>query len=200
MRPSLVFALAAALLVPVLAGCPVERGDDDDAAESPFGALDRDGDGDLEADDVDPGEAAALVTLDFVDEDGEPDVTEESVTTSVVALNRTTVAWSLDATFGEGVDALYLSLRFELNGELEVGSWDVSTGSANSGGEMGWWGYSSDAGGQVAITSVGDGIASGHFEGEAEIDVYGPYEEPTGETVRIAGFAFRDVTANGLPD
>ena len=201
MRTSLLLALTAALLVPVLTGCPPERGsDDDDTVDSQFGELDRDGDGDLDADDVDPGQAAASFILDFVDEDGEADVTEEQVTTTTVALNRTTVAWSLDATFGDGADAVNLSLRFELDGELEVGSWDVSTGSANGGGSGGWWGYSDDAGGEVAISSVGDGIASGHFVGEAEIDIYGPYEEPTGETVRIAGFAFRDVTAYGFAD
>jgi hypothetical protein len=201
MRPSLRLALIASFLVCTLTGCPPERGDDDDDdEESPFGALDRDGDGDLDADDVDAGEAAASFVLDFVDEDGEADVTEEQLTTTTVALSRTTVAWSLDATFGTGADAVNLALRFELNGELEVGSWDVSTGSANGGGEMGWWGYSDDAGGQVAITSVGDYEASGHFIGQAEIDVYGPYEEPTGETVRIDGFAFREVAVYGLSD
>jgi hypothetical protein len=199
MRRSLLLVLTA-LLSTSLIGCPPARGDDDDDEESPFGPLDRDGDGDLDADDVDAGEAAAFLVLDFVDEDGEDDVSEEQLTTSVVSLNRTTVAWSLDATFGDDIDAVNLSLRFELNGELEVGSWDVSSGSANGGGEMGWWGYSGDAGGQVAITAVGDGVASGHFVGQAEIDIYGPYEEPTGETVTVEGFAFRDVTANGLTD
>ncbi len=187
MRPTAHYTLFLMLLVPLLAGCPPERGtDDDDDDDSPFGSLDRDGDGDLDADDVDSGEAAAAFTLDFEDEDGEPDVTEEQVTTTEVSLSQTTVAWSLDATFEE----LNLSLRIELDGPLVAGTWPVSSGSANHGED--WWAYTSDAGGDVVISAVGSGIASGHFVGTAEIDVYGPYEEPTGETVVVEGFAFRD--------
>lgn len=191
MRHFLPYALAFALLAPTLIGCPPERGGDDDDDDSPFGLLDRDGDGDLDADDVDSGEAAAAITLDFVDEDGEPDVTEEEVTTTDVSLSQTTVAWSLDASFGSGADLIVLSLRMELEGPLVAGSWDVSSASANGGADS-WWAYTGDAGGEVVITAVGDGVASGHFEGTAEIDVYGPYEEPTGEIVRVEGFAFRD--------
>ncbi len=183
-------ALLFSFLLVTVTGCPPTRDDDD--AEGPLADLDKDGDGDLDADDVGPGEAAAAVTLDFVDEDGEPIVSEEGLTTTDIELQQTFSAWNLAATFGEGDDALTISLRFELEGDLATGTYGVSNGNAQP-GDGSWYAYSSEAGGDVVITSVGDGVGSGHFEGTAELDVLGEFEQPTGEVVRITGFAFRDV-------
>jgi hypothetical protein len=52
----------------------------------------------------------------------------------------------------------------------------------------------------VEITEVGSGMASGFFSGVATLDVLGQFEEPTGETVLIRGFAFRDAPIDGNVD
>ncbi len=182
------------LLLPLLVACPPGRGgggDDDDDASS-FGGLDSDGDGDLDADDVSAGEGAIFLTLDFFDEDGDPAPEDQGLTSTDVRLEQTFSAWNLAATFGEGDDALSISLRFELEGELAEGTHSVSSGSAQP-GDGSWYAYSSEAGGDVSITNVGDGTGSGHFEGPAEIEVLGDTEAPTGEIVRVTGFGFRSV-------
>ncbi len=192
------FALTT-LLALALTGCtPGRTGGDDDDDDSPFGDLDSDGDGDLDADDVEAGEAAVFLTLDFVDEDGAPIPEDQGLTTTDVRLEQTYAAWNLAATFGGDSDGLSVNLRFELEGELETGTWAVSSGSAQP-ADGSWYAYSNDAGGDVDITGVGDGEGSGHFSGEAELDVLGEAEQPTGEVGRVTGFAFRAVPIV-LPD
>jgi len=186
MRLRIPSLLALSLGLFVLPGCPAERGND-----STFGSLDTDGDGDLDEDDVAPGEAAMAVTFDFLDEEGEADTTDEALTTSTIELQQTTVAWNLSAVFREGDDALTISLRFEHEGDLETGTHPVSSGSAQP-GDGSWYAYASEAGGSIVISSVGDDVGSGHFEGEAAFDVIGEFEQPTGEQVLVTGFAFRD--------
>jgi hypothetical protein len=151
-----------------------------------------DGDGDLDADDVSAGEGAVYLTLDFFDDDGALAPTDRGLTSTEVRLEQTFAAWNLAATFGSGDDALSISLRFEHEGDLETGTHGVSSGSAQP-GDSSWYAYSSEAGGDVNITNVGDNTGSGHFEGPAELDILGESEAPTGEVVRITGFAFRDV-------
>lgn len=177
------------LALSLLTACPPGRRDGGDA----LAALDTDGDGDLDADDMDAGEGGILLTLDFLDADGEPDVTEEALVTTDIELQQTFSAWNLAATFGDGDDALTISLRFELEGDLEAGTYAVSSGSAQP-GDQSWYGYASEAGGEVVISGVGDGVGSGHFEGEAIIPLLGEFEEATDEVVRITGFAFREAS------
>lgn len=68
-----------------LTACPADRsGGGGDGG--PLADLDADGDGALTADDLIEGEAGMVVTLDFVDEDGEADPTEDGLTTTDVQL------------------------------------------------------------------------------------------------------------------
>jgi hypothetical protein len=185
---TLVTPLLVLLTLLAATGCPPGRGGGDGGAST----LDTDGDGDLDADDVQPGEGAIAVTYEFDDENGDPAPTEDALTTTQVRLEQTFAAWNLAATFGEGDDALIISLRFELEGSLEEGTYSVSSASARP-GDASWYAYASEAGGDVVISAVGDGVGSGHFEGSAAIEILGEFEEPTGEIVRVTGFAFRDV-------
>lgn len=174
-----------------LTACPATR-DGGGGEGGPLDDLDTDGDGELTAADLATGEGGIVLTLDFVDEDGEADPTEDGLTTTDVRLEQTFSAWNLAATFGGAASPLTINLRFELEGDLAVGTWDVSSGSASPDDDS-WYAYGSEAGGQVEITNVGDGTGSGHFSGTAELDVLGEFEEPTGEVVRVTAFAFRDV-------
>lgn len=139
------------------------------------------------------------VTFDFVDEEGEPAPIEEALTTTEIRLEQTFAAWNLAAVFGEGDDALTISLRFENEGTLVTGTHSVSSGSAQP-GDASWYAYASEAGGDVVISSVGGDVGSGHFEGEAALEVLGEFEQPTGELVRVTGFAFRDAPLILVPD
>ncbi|GEM_PF-2461359 len=184
-------------LAALLLACPPGRGnsDDDDAAGDDFGGLDRNGDGSLDADDVDSGAAAGFLSFDF-DADGETgqDPGDQALETTNVTLSPGFEAWNLEAMFpGEGDLTYSLSLRFENLGTITpgIGAGDVTNGSMSP-SDQSWYAYGNDPGGQVEITDATETNASGFFSGTATLDVLGQFEEPTGETVVVRGFAFNE--------
>ena len=196
MSPLLRSALLIALTA-VLAGCPPGRGrgDDDDAAGDDFGGLDRNSDGMLDADDVEPGSAASYISLNFEDaaESG-----DEALETTTVTLTPGSEAWSLQATFPSGTpDLTYsLSMRFQNLGTITPALGTGLVTNANmSPSDSAWYAYASDPGGSVEITAATETDASGFFTGPATLEVLGEFEEPTGETIVIHGFAFNGVPA-----
>ncbi len=191
---------AAPALLPLAAlliACPPGRGggDDDDAGGDDFGGLDRDGDGTLDPDDVNEGAAASFVSFEF-EEDGETgqEPGDEALETTNVTLSPGFEAWTLEAVFPGGGDLSYsLSLRFENLGTITpgIGAGDVTNGSMSP-SDGSWYAYGNDPGGQVEITDANETAASGFFSGEATLDVLGEFEQPTGETVVVHGFAFNE--------
>jgi len=55
-----------------------------------------------------------------------------------------------------------------------------------------WYAYGNEPGGEVEIVAATVTEGSGFFTGEAVMDVLGEYEQPTGETVTVTAFAFRE--------
>ncbi len=121
---------------------------------------------------------------------------DEALDTVHVTLSPGSGAWSVNATFPTGEpDTTYaLSRRFENLGEgalaLEAGH---VTNANISPSDPSWYAYGSEPGGQVEITAS-DETGSGHFSRDATLDLLGPFEEPTSETVVIRALAF-----NGAP-
>jgi hypothetical protein len=201
MRNLLILLPLALLLV----ACPPGGGDDDDGG-SPLEELDTNGDGVLDPDDLEPGEAAAVLEFDFDAGDDDDDAAdddddvvvddpepEEGVTTTQVTLSPSSSAWYLEAVFQTSGPEVTVSLRFENSGEgspaLETGA--VTNGNASP-DDGSWYAYGSNPGGEVEIVASSATEASGYFHGTAVMDVLGEFEEPTGETVTITAFAFRD--------
>lgn len=181
--------LFLALPLSLLVGCP-PGGNGNGNGNAAFGGLDRDGDGDLDADDLDAGEAAVYfeTDLEIAIEDGE-DTVEEGDTSSDVRLIESS-GYSLEASFGAiGGVTFSLWLGTEV---LAEGTIDVSGANAQ-GDDNAWYAYAPEIGeATVTLTSVTETTVSGHFEGEIVLEVLGEFEQATGETVTLTGFAFRD--------
>ena len=145
---------------------------------------------------MDPGEGASFVSFDF-DEDGETgqEPGDKALETTSVNLFAGFEAWTLEASFPSGTPDLNysLSLRFENLGTISpgIGAGDVTNGSMRP-TDQSWYAYRNEPGGQVEITAATETTASGFFSGPATLDVLGQFEEPTGETVVIHGFAFNN--------
>ena len=180
------------LAIPLL-GCPAVRGDDDN---DPFSPLDTNEDGVLDEDDVAPGHVAAQLSVDLASEGTDGDPVDQGVTSNLVSLYPGgSGGWYLEATFSlDGGTELRLSMRFENDGTdaPAVASGLVTNVSANSGDASEWFGYGSESMGEVEITDSDVDVASGHYEGDGVIEIFGMGEQPTGETIVMHAFGFRD--------
>jgi hypothetical protein len=172
-----------------LTACPA-------ADPGPWLGLDTDEDGDLDEDDVSPGYIAALLGVDLASEGTSGTAEDQAVTSNLVSLFPSGAggAWNLEATFDLlGGTQLRMSMRFENAGvtQPDLGVGTVTNVSANP-VDNSWYAYGSEDLGAIDITDTDVDVASGRYEGAGVLEVLGELEQPTGETVTMHAFAFRD--------
>ena len=156
--------------------------------ECEAGGLDTNGDGKLDAADVDEGDAG--IWASFVDADGE-EVEIGTWATDANIMYMGDGVYNLQITFDN--DASYvLDLRFDGMSPMETGDHPVAFATLTQ-DESSFYAYDSDPTGNVVISDTDGEVASGHFEGEILLEAIDQTEQPTGETVEILGFAFNSV-------
>lgn len=194
-HPFLLRALLALSVLSLASGCAGRRGgnggDDDDDTSGGLAGLDTDGDGELTDADLSSGDAAAYIRVSGGDDDGVEIASEDGGAILVPGDG----SWGLVMEAG-GSYALQLGLYFE-DPDFEDFELSVGTGAlqwvnvSSTSEEFLFWASSSD--GSVNVTSTDGETASGYFDGVVDITVADQFESPTGATLRIEGFAFREV-------
>ncbi len=188
-------ALPTAFLLLLLgAGCPPVA----------FDGLDSNRDGALGADDLESGAAAAYIDLgpegsgvDTEAGDDDDDAAEDTATGWQITEATLYPAFSEGDWYFQGVlegesTNYALSIRFENEDPLAVGSGDVVGGSFNA-EDNSVYAYGGETpGGTMEITEASDTVASGALTSPVRFEII-ENDSFTGRVVVIEGFAFRDV-------
>ena len=193
MNRILLIAISTFLLAAFVGGCAGRRGnggaDDDDTTTIGLAGLDIDGDGKLTSDDISGGDAGI-----YDHREGAGGSTDSSAVGSAM-LYPGDGYWSLEFDLG-GSPAWRVSVWFE---DPNMSTWELDAGPADFGwanatdpaGELLAWSDSSS--GTIEITDADQSAASGWFDGEIILVIADQFESPTGDSIRIDGFAFNQV-------
>lgn len=204
MSPFRLLSLSFSLLLLLLGtGCP----------PAAYGGLDSNRDGDLAADDLDPGAAAAYFDLgadgngvedssgdDDDDDDGGGDDTGTALEISDILLFPAYAEgdWYFQGVLAGETTNYNLSIRFENEDPLAVGSGTVVGGSFSAEDNSIYAYGNNDPGGRMAITDITDELASGGLTSETRFEVI-EGDMPAGRFVVIEGFAFNGVEISEPP-
>jgi len=206
MSPFRLLSLSSALLLLLLGtGCP----------PAAYGGLDSNRDGELAADDLDPGAAAAYFDLGADgngveastgdddaadDDDGGGDDTGTALELSEILLYPayTEGDWYFQGVLAGENTNYNLSIRFENEEPLAVGSGDVVGGSFNAEDNSIYAYGGNEPGGRMAITDITDELASGGLTSATRFEVI-EGDMGSGRFVVIEGFAFNGVEISEPP-
>ncbi len=202
MSPGRLLSLFSSLFLLLLGtGCP----------PAGYGGLDSNRDGELAADDLDPGAAAAYFDLgadgngveDSTGDDDDDDDGGDTGTALEISEIRLWPAYTEGDWYFEGVLAgentnYNLSIRFENELPLAVGSGTVVGGSFIAEDESIYAYGGNDPGGRMAITDFTDELASGGLTSATRFEVI-EGDMGSDRFVVIEGFAFNGVEISEPP-
>jgi len=172
----------------------------EESVEEAVARVDRNGDGTLTAEDLRGGESLVVLRIDGV-----------HIRSDSVAPTGYSIHSDMDGVILTGFPDWAVSFDLNCRPMADLAMWFGAPGKTEKGEftrpfELFGYGVPShevgtttDVGfeteGQVVISYIDDETASGHLQGRGKADLWGqlPDDFPTGQSVEVVGFAFRDV-------